>query len=369
MELPLVRCSGANRTCRAAPDRRWCRHCGWPRSREWSSGSRCRRWPAGWRGVLGLVMKVSGESGATAVMTTGSMSKAGASLGAGEDGGQGRQRQGAGNSETRVLHDGASLSLHVGRRARADAARAGRGPGMRRKAAKAGAGYGGRKSARGARGSCDQARTGQAGRAAPAAGRPRAAAAATAAQAARPRPRRRRARQAVGAAAAGPGSGAPPSRTAFLGGVIGLAGVFAVVRTRHRGHAGHGRGWRARVHQRRHHAGRTAGGRAEADLQAALAQRGGVRHVADRHQRAQHGRQRRAGTARSVRAIPWRACDGGLTCVAFYLIRGCGRRSRAGRACAASWRTRRRAARYSHATRGRPACRTSRRIQTGSHAQ
>ena len=36
--------------------------------------------------------------------------------GGGKDGGQGRgQRQGAGKFETRVLHDGASLSLHVGR--------------------------------------------------------------------------------------------------------------------------------------------------------------------------------------------------------------------------------------------------------------
>ena len=312
-------------------------------------------------------MKVSGESGATAVMTTGSMSKAGACWARAAE----RWRPGPwpapgrGKFETRVLHDGASLSLHVGRRARADAARAGRGPGMRRKAAK------GRRRVRrpekraGARGSCDQARDRDRRGARPQrrAGR----------EQRRQGQRRRRRDRGHGGGGQGRQMGQRrqvqglvrhhPER-AFLGGVIGLAGVSAS-----RGSdiadmsdmAGDG----ARVHQRRHHAGRTAGGRAEADLQAALAQRGGVRHVT-RPAPARAARSpRRAGTAGSVRAIPWRGVTADWTCVAFYLIRALirarGRRSRAARLRCIMAHARRCAARYSHANArgvrpaGRPA--------------
>ena len=74
---------------------------------------------------------------------------------------------------------------------------------------------------------------------------------------------------------------------------------------------------------------------------------------------------RRAGTAGSVRAIPWRGVTADWTCVAFYLIRALirarGRRSRAARLRCIMAHARRCAARYSHANArgvrpaGRPA--------------
>ena len=315
-------------------------------------------------------MKVSGESGRDGGDDHRIHVEGGRLLGAGgEDGGQGRgQRQGAGNSKL-VFCMTVRLCLCMSDgRARADAARAGRGPGMRRKAAKAGAGYGGRKSARARADRAIRPGTGQAGRAAPRG-------------------------PAAGGGGSDCGAGGATEATAAAGkaGSWGSGGRSRVwCATIQNGHSWAALAWPAyspscgpdiadmpdmagdgaRVHQRRHHAGRTAGGRAEADLQAALAQRGGVRHVADRHQRA------RSTVAKASRHSKKRACDpvarrdGGLD-MRRILSDTRVRAAQPGRPrlrCVMA-HARRRAARYSHELAGRPACRTSRRIQRGSHAQ
>ena len=235
---------------------------------------------------LGIGDEGQRRIGATAVMTTGSMSRRACLRGRRKMAARPRPAPGRGESKL-VFCMTVRLCLCMSDcRARADAARgswtgnaAQGGEGRRRvrwpekRAARADRAIRPGRDRRGA---------------APAAGRPRAAAAATAARRrdrghggggqGRQLGQRRRSR--VWCATIQNGI---PGRRHWPGRRIRRRA------TRHRGHAGHGRDG-ARVHQRRHHAGGPPA--AEQKLICRRPWRsGGVRHAADRHQRAQHGRQ------------------------------------------------------------------------------